>query len=134
MKHIKPIEELTFVDDYMFGFIMQNEKICRELLGLTTLQKLRVVIPCFVNQAATRLVRFSMPVSNNPWKNAPITLKVRKKTSAIMKMKAGMAVYFPVRILSIFWLRECSLLSLGFTTVWVDDPPKIAGRYTCTLL
>ena len=45
MKHIKPIEELTFVDDYMFGFIMQNEKICRELLGLTTLQKLRVVIP-----------------------------------------------------------------------------------------
>ena len=58
-----------------------------------------------------------MPVSNNPWKNAPITLNVRKKTSAIMKIKAGMAVYFPVRILSIFWLRECSLLSLGFTTV-----------------
>ena len=32
MKHIKPIEELTFVDDYMFGFILQNEKICKELL------------------------------------------------------------------------------------------------------
>mgnify|MGYP003417336162 CR=1 FL=1 len=32
MKHIKPIEELTFVDDYMFGFILKNEKICNELL------------------------------------------------------------------------------------------------------
>ena len=29
----------------------------------------------------------------------------------------GMAVYFPVSILSIFLLRACSLLSFGFTTV-----------------
>lgn len=32
-------------------------------------------------------------------------------------MNIGMAVYFPVSSLSIFLLRLCSLLSLGFTTV-----------------
>ena len=32
MKHIKPIEELTFVDDYMFGYILQNKAICKQLL------------------------------------------------------------------------------------------------------
>ena len=29
---MKPIEELTFTDDYMFGYIMRNEEICKELL------------------------------------------------------------------------------------------------------
>ena len=32
MTPIKPIEELTFVDDYMFGYILQNESICKKLL------------------------------------------------------------------------------------------------------
>ena len=32
-------------------------------------------------------------------------------------MNAGIAVNFPVRILSIFKLRLCSLLSFGFITV-----------------
>ena len=29
---MKPIEELTFTDDYMFGYIMRNEEICKGLL------------------------------------------------------------------------------------------------------
>ena len=32
MTPIKPIEDLTFVDDYMFGYILQNELICKKLL------------------------------------------------------------------------------------------------------
>ena len=32
MTPIKPIEDLTFVDDYMFGYILQNESICKKLL------------------------------------------------------------------------------------------------------
>ena len=31
-KKMKPIDELTFTDDYMFGHVMQNPDICRELL------------------------------------------------------------------------------------------------------
>ncbi len=33
-----------------------------------------------------------------------------------MPINIGIAVYFPVRIRSIFWLRICSLLSLGLVT------------------
>ena len=29
---MKPIEELTFTDDYMFGYVMRNEEICKGLL------------------------------------------------------------------------------------------------------
>ena len=29
---VKPIEELTFTDDFMFGRIMQNPEICKGLL------------------------------------------------------------------------------------------------------
>ena len=29
---MKPIEELTFTDDYMFGYVMQNKKVCKGLL------------------------------------------------------------------------------------------------------
>ena len=29
---MKPIEELTFIDDYMFGYVMRNEEICKGLL------------------------------------------------------------------------------------------------------
>ena len=30
--HFKPVEELTFTDDFMFGYVMRNEEICKELL------------------------------------------------------------------------------------------------------
>ncbi len=56
-------------------------------------------------------------VSKSPWSHAPMTLKVSQNTRPIMPIKAGIAVYFPVRILSILALRICSLLSLGLTTV-----------------
>ena len=29
---MKPIEELTFADDFMFGYIMKNPEICKEVL------------------------------------------------------------------------------------------------------
>ena len=29
---MKPIEELTFTDDYMFGYVMRNPEICKGLL------------------------------------------------------------------------------------------------------
>ena len=29
---MKPIEELTFTDDYMFGYVMRNPEICKEVL------------------------------------------------------------------------------------------------------
>ena len=32
MKYIKPFEELTFHDDFMFGLIMQDIGICKEAL------------------------------------------------------------------------------------------------------
>ena len=32
MKKFKPVEELTFVDDFMFTTIMKNKEICKELL------------------------------------------------------------------------------------------------------
>ena len=30
---IKPIEKLTIVDDFMFGAVMSNPKLCKPLLG-----------------------------------------------------------------------------------------------------
>ena len=65
----------------------------------------------------TSSVSRAMPSSSRPCSHAPMTLKVRKNTSPIMPIKAGMAVYFPVRKRSILWLRRCSRLSWGFTTV-----------------
>ena len=50
------------------------------------------------------------------YSQAPITLNVSTKTSPIIKMNIGIAVYFPVRILSILLLRICSLLSFGLVT------------------
>ena len=29
---VKPVDELTFTDDYMFGYVMRNEEICKGLL------------------------------------------------------------------------------------------------------
>ena len=71
-----------------------------------------------VKALSTTPVSQSIPDSNSPCSQAPMTLKVRKNTSAIIPMKAGMAVYRPVRMASIFRLRSCSLLSRGLTTVW----------------
>ena len=70
-----------------------------------------------VRAVSTMPVRALMPISMRFWKNRPITLNVRKNTSAMMATKAGMAVYLPVRNLSILLERICSLLSWGLTTV-----------------
>ena len=32
MSYIKPFEDLTFHDDFMFGLVMQDKEICREAL------------------------------------------------------------------------------------------------------
>lgn len=66
---------------------------------------------------STRFPNLSIPISRRLWSLAPITLKVRKNTSPIIRMKEGIAVYLPVRILSIRLLLLCDLLSLAFTTV-----------------
>ena len=58
-----------------------------------------------------------MPCVMRSWKNAPIQLKVMKKTAAMMRTNEGIAVHLPVRIRSILRLRSCSLLSRGLTTV-----------------
>ena len=61
--------------------------------------------------------RASTPMAISSWSQAPIQLKVSQNTMPMMPMKAGMAVCFPVNILSILALLTCSLLSRGFTTV-----------------
>ena len=70
-----------------------------------------------VSALSTRFVSAEIPISSRSDNAAPITLNVSQNTAAIIATKHGMAVYFPVRILSIFTLRRCSLLSFGFTTV-----------------
>ena len=66
---------------------------------------------------STSEVSASIPISKRLWRPAPITANVSQKTRAIMIINAGIAVYFPVRILSILSLRARSLLSRGFFTV-----------------
>ena len=64
-------------------------------------------------------VRFSSPPirsSKTVCKKAPITLKVKKNTTAMIRTNIGIAVNLPESILSIFWLLACSLLSFGFVT------------------
>ena len=46
-----------------------------------------------VRAPSTTSVRAPMPVSSSPWSQAPMTLKVRKNTRAMIPTKAGMAVY-----------------------------------------
>ena len=70
-----------------------------------------------VSQPSTKDVKPSIAPSSSPCNHAPITLNVSQKIIAIMPTNAGIAVYLPVRILSILWLLSCSLLSLGLTTV-----------------
>ena len=72
--------------------------------------------PCAI-AIATRSVRSAISISKSPDSQAPMTLNVSQNTIAMIAINAGMAVYFPVRILSILALRACSLLSLGFITV-----------------
>ena len=59
----------------------------------------------------TTSVNASIPSASQSWSAAPITLNVSQKTSAMIRMKAGIAVYFPVRIRSIRRLLTCSRLS-----------------------
>ena len=70
-----------------------------------------------VSSWSTAFVRLVIPISRRSESPFPITPKVSQKTRAIIPAKHGMAVYLPVSILSIFWLRRCSLLSWGLTTV-----------------
>ena len=65
---------------------------------------------------STISVSAPIPVSSHPDRNEPITLKVSQKTTAIIQINAGIAVYLPVSILSILRLLICSRLSLGLTT------------------
>ncbi len=32
MNTIKPVEELTFTDDFMFGYVLRDPEICKTLL------------------------------------------------------------------------------------------------------
>ena len=70
-----------------------------------------------VMAASTVSVSQPTPRSSRSERTLPITLKVSQKTSAMMRMNDGMAVYLPVRILSIRRLRACSRLSRGLMTV-----------------
>ena len=38
---MKPIDDLTFTDDYMFGEIMKNKEICKEVIERLTHLKVR---------------------------------------------------------------------------------------------
>ena len=38
---MKPIDDLTFIDDYMFGEIMKNKEICKEVIERLTHLKVR---------------------------------------------------------------------------------------------
>ena len=79
---------------------------------------LTVLFTCmFLKAVSTNTVSSSIPISSRLWKNAPITLNVSQNTNAMIPMNIGIAVYFPVRKLSILRLLMCSLLSSGFTTV-----------------
>ena len=40
-KVMKPIDDLTFIDDYMFGEIMKNKEICKEVIERLTHLKVR---------------------------------------------------------------------------------------------
>ena len=61
--------------------------------------------------ASTAAPRPSIPAASRFCSQRPITSKVSQKISAMMAMKAGMAVHLPVRVRSILRLRLYSLLS-----------------------
>ena len=70
----------------------------------------------------------SMPAASKSCSHRPMTSNVSQKTSAMMAMKAGMAVHLPVRVRSILRLRRYSLLSLGLDTVCAHRRPMKEKR------
>ena len=42
---MKPLDDLTFIDDYMFGEVMKNKDICKGVLERLTHLKIRSVQP-----------------------------------------------------------------------------------------
>ena len=49
---MKPIEELTFTDDYMFGHVLRNPDICKELLERLSHIKIEKLSAIFTNPRA----------------------------------------------------------------------------------
>ena len=76
--------------------------------------------PALVNKISRPLTAALIPLSSKSDIHAPKVLKVSTKIEAIIMMKDGIAVYFPVSIRSIFSLRICSLLILGLITVFLQ--------------
>ena len=74
------------------------------------------LMPYAVNPRSTSAVNASIPEVNSVESELPMTLNVNQNTRNITPKNTGNAVYFPVRILSIFTLLRCSLLSWLFTT------------------
>ena len=85
-----------------------------------------------VSVRSTVSARDSIPLSRRSCNNAPITPKVSQKTSPMITMNAGIAVYRPVRILSIFSLRRRSRLSFGLVTVSRQTLPMKSKRMSAT--
>ena len=81
-----------------------------------------------VSAWSTSTVSASMPCSSRPCSHAPITLNVSQNTSPMMAMKAGMAVYLPVRKRSIFRERSVSRLSCGLRTAAAQTRPMKSKR------
>ena len=67
---------------------------------------------------AIQSITNSTPMLIRSESHAPIRLNVIRNTIAIIPMKQGIAVYFPVSRRSICMLRLCSRLSRGRTTVF----------------
>ena len=65
--------------------------------------------------------------ATNQLENTSRIKDVRKNIASIIATKQGIAVYFPVRILSIFWLRILSLLALGLTTLASHIEAELSG-------
>ena len=89
---------------------LQTPSITREwTTGLTC---------AFPSRASSRAITLSIPIPIRSDSAAPIKLNVITNTSAMIPIKQGMAVYFPVKIRSMAILRLCSLLSWGRTTAF----------------
>ncbi len=39
---MKPLDELTFIDDYMFGEVMKNKDICKECIRVRRKKPLKL--------------------------------------------------------------------------------------------
>ena len=85
-------------------------------MPLSTRLWIAVLTPPACMAFSVRAPSDSIPAASRSCKNGPIRKKVRKKTIPIMRMNIGMAVYLPVRMLSMRSLRLCSRLSRGLMT------------------